>query len=175
MKAKLIISVLLVISSLSFIFKSNETASRVVSAATSASNNITNEFLIGLMNCGIAPNFTYLDSLGINLWHRYFISEEYDPINNRYYPVGWNYNDRLLTDSTYVTAIQTQLTTINSHDSMKTLMQRPKIEWLCHGQRSDYECENMSHIDTNVWFYSFQSPVVLNQDHNILPLSLIHI
>jgi hypothetical protein len=36
------------------------------------------------------------------------------------------------------------------------LLHRPKIEWLCYGQRSDYQCENIPSTDP-LWFYAFNS------------------
>lgn len=109
------------------------------------------------MNSGIAPTYTYIDSLGLNLWHMY-TSATHNSISDRFYPSGWNPDDTLFADSPYVQRVRDTLTRIYSHNNMRSLMQRPKVEWLCYGKRSDYECENMSHVDTNVWFYSFQSP-----------------
>src|SRR5690606_26690998 len=58
---------------------------------------------------------------------------------NGYWPEGKTYIDKM------------------AEKNMKMLMHRPKIEWLCYGQRSDYQAEKKDYVDPYLWFYSFQT------------------
>lgn len=117
-----------------------------------------NDFLLGAMNNSAEKTYEHInnpDEFGMNLWHKYTISS-YDPVNNRYYPLGWTDNDSLFTDySNYENEVKPIIKSNYDHN-MRTLMQRPKIEWLCFGQRSDYQCETEDYVDPYYWFYSFQ-------------------
>lgn len=120
--------------------------------------NITNTFLMGAMQDGKAPDYSHIaDELGLNLWHQYTVGE-FNSVDKKYYPLstGWSSNDHLFTDpSGYVSDVKAKLRSLTDVN-MRSLMQRPKIEWLCYGQRSDYQCEIISDTDDN-WFYSFQT------------------
>jgi hypothetical protein len=123
-----------------------------------APNTGMNGFVVGAFNTGYDNNFRYIsDTLGFNLWHIYNESESW---GGRVYPVGWTTigapADTLFADNQgpYIGQVQGILNNVNSHN-MQALMMRPKIEWLCFGQRSDYQCEDTNHIDTDLWFYAF--------------------
>ena len=123
-------------------------------------NNISDSFLMGSTQDGEDVNFKYISgTLGFNLWHRYCGDTL---IGGKHYPTGYVRNgapaDNLFADSSeYISQVQKLLDNIGSHH-MKVLMHRPKIEYLCYGQRSDYQCEPAP-LDTGMWFYSFN-------DHN---------
>ena len=154
---KLVITLILSITAFTF-FISSKPADEVskYAAPQMLSSNTGETFLIGMMGNGEDADFKYIDdTLGFNLWHIYPGSET---IGGKHYPTGWTANDKLFTEGgTYVTEVRTVLDNIEGHN-MKTLMERPKIEYLCYGQRSDYQCESMESLDDqNYWFYTFQS------------------
>jgi hypothetical protein len=132
-----------------------------------ANNNISTDFLIAAMDDGKDTAFTYLyDSLGLNLWHLYCGSTTGG--NNWHYPDGWTFcapNDHLLNPvGDYQSGILGELSKIGNHH-MQAFIHRPKIEYLCYGQRSDYQCEDTSEIlDHDLWFYTFQSPNHIGTD-----------
>ena len=156
MKAKIVIAILLGLSVLSFV-SDKKTAHNYIgeqAAFSLASLNQDTSFIIGAMDDGFDFNFQYFDELDFNLWHKYIGSEE---INNRHYPMGWTINgapdDKLFSDTdVYVPQVRGILNNLSSHN-LRSLMQRPKIEYLCYGQRSDYQCEPVTSGD--LWFYSF--------------------
>jgi hypothetical protein len=153
MKARLTISILLAILTIAFVFNEN------TKQTNPPQPTYGDEFMIGAFNSGLEPDFNYApDTLGFNLWHIY---NESDSWGGRTYPKGWwrigAPGDTLFADAgAYVRDVQTIMGRIKDHN-MTALMQRPKVEWLCYGQRSDYQCEPVSSGD--LWFYSFN-------DHN---------
>jgi len=164
MKTKLIISCLLFISLLSFTAtKSSKditiesTRSAAHSLARPPLGNTDTTFLIGALDDGWDLEFERLDELGFNVWHKYI------------YPnAGWIWNgapnDSLLTNiSVYGPQVNSVLDSISSHN-LKSIMNRPKIEMLTYGKRSDYQCEDIASGD--LWFYSFQSPNHTGRDTN---------
>jgi hypothetical protein len=155
-KTRLIISVILVLLTAAFILNTGNKVNKTVSPPVPVNNNISDDFLIGTLNDADGSHFDYLtDSLGFNLWHRYCDNKE---TGGKWYPAGWVHDgapgDTLFADSSvYISQVQGVLSNIEGHN-MKALMHRPKIEYLCYGQRSDYQCEPAP-IDTGMWFYSF--------------------
>jgi hypothetical protein len=149
MKTRILILTLFVLSILVYSYYSPPTMTSALQF------NNENEYLFGALSSGYDLSYVYLDSVGFNSWHLYGGSRLGD--NGRHYPDGWTHPDIAPGDSlfsnynAYVGQIQNVLTGVYSH-RMKALMMRPKIEWLCYGQRSDYQCENIS---GDLWFYSF--------------------
>ena len=131
------------------------------------SGNISTDFLIAAMNDGADHNFQYIsDSLGLNLWHWY--CGDSTGSNNRHYPDGWTFcapNDHLFNPvGDYQSGILSELSDIGSHN-MQAFIHRPKIDYLCYGQRSDYRCVDTLNLeDKDLWFYSFQSPGHIGSD-----------
>ncbi len=154
MKKRIIFSVLLGLLTAAFVLNSGTTAV----PPPAPNNNISDEFLIGALDNGWDVSYNYINStLGFNVWHKYC---DVETISGKNYPTGWIHNgaqgDLLFTDETYISQVQGVLDNINNHN-MKALMHRPKLEYLCYGQRSDYQCEDIPANDP-YWFYSFQSP-----------------
>jgi len=115
-----------------------------------------NEFLIGAMNTGKDQYLAHMDSLGFNLWHKY-ADTEYNDSMKRVIPKTSNRDKLHLPIDTYKVEINAQLQeAVSGSLNMKAVMTRPKLEWLCFGQRSDYQCEAISKADDNQWFYSFR-------------------
>ena len=123
-------------------------------------------FLLGAMNNQTDWNHDYISKpeyFGMNTWHMY-IGNEYDSVMGRLVPTGWDYYqghlDSLNADiSVYRSVVCDTYLKKNAEHNMISLMQRPKIEWLCYGQRSDYQCEVKDSINPYMWFYSFQDNV----------------
>lgn len=107
------------------------------------------EFLISVMHSGIDTNYVYYPQLGTNGWHKYTA-----PLN-----WGWpgipndNYNQPA---SAYRDAVIQRMDS-NKNRGFRSVMDRPKIEYLAFGQRSDYQCEDSNHLDHDLWFYSYKN------------------
>lgn len=135
--------------------------------------NITDSFLVGAVQNGKAPNYlNIVGVLGLNLWHQYTETEPINPMLDVSYPrfapvaSGWSSREHIYTTPSgpaYIDDVRNKLIEIQNNN-MWSLMQRPKIEWLCYGQRSDYQCEELIHVPFDNWFYSFQSPNYKGQD-----------
>ena len=129
-----------------------------ISTVSHPNNNISPVFLIGGIDLGWEPNYNAYQDLGFNVWHKYNNDAVPKP-GNIFEVHGWtNYisvwND-LSTEplSTYQSGIESILED-NRDNVLYTIAQRPKIEMLCYGQRSDYQCEAVPSTD-DYWFYSF--------------------
>jgi hypothetical protein len=135
----------------------NETTEKINNSGNLYPN--TPLFLVGAAGDYKDIYFNYVDSpLGFTLWHNYVPNTF---INKRHYPDGWTFvtqNDKLFSSiNEYQSDISSCLQNIGSHN-MKAWMQRPKIEYLVYGQRSDYRCVDTTYVDKDLWFYTFQSP-----------------
>jgi hypothetical protein len=159
MNTKILASILLGILTFAFIYinpSSRMSEISLTSPPPPVNNNISDSFLIGCMDNGQDAGFNYIiDTLGFNLWHKYCGDTG---IGGKRYPTGWVRNgapgDNLFAGyNDYVSQVQGVLNNVENHN-MKALMSRPKIDYLCYGQRSDYQCEEIPQND-NYWFYSF--------------------
>jgi len=168
-RLRLIIAVLLGFLTLAFAYRNSFHFTEDASAEeniiklsayppTPVNNNISTDFLIGAMTDGWQtdgqPNgYSKLrDTLGFNLWHRYISG---GMSNGQFYLHGWTASDEYDAPiNNYRTEIQNILGS-NENNGMLTLMERPKIERLAFGQRSDYQCE-ATNIDPMLWFYSYK-------------------
>jgi len=161
MKTKIFISLFLLISVTSFIlYRPSERTNSASITSETTSGNSDGRFLIGAVNSSFddSSNYVHYDSLGLDLWHTYTGTSDIDPVTNQRYPfTNMAMNDKLLAPvDLYKADIQTKINSIYSHNESRLMLMRPKIEWLCYGQRSDYQCED-SLMETALWFYSFQS------------------
>jgi len=161
MKTKIFISLFLLISVTSFIlYRPSERTNTADVSTETISGNSDGRFLIGAVNSSFddSSNYVHYDSLGLDLWHTYTGTSDIDPVTNQRYPfTNMAMNDKLLAPvDSYKADIQTKINSIYSHNESRLMLMRPKIEWLCYGQRSDYQCED-SLRETALWFYSFQS------------------
>jgi len=43
----------------------------------------------------------------------------------------------------------------NKNHGLRSIMDRPKIEYLVFGQKSEYQCEDVSKVDPNFWYYTY--------------------
>ena len=117
----------------------------------------TTSFMLGAMHNHADYNHTYIDdTFKMNLWHLYTGNQ--DTVS--YKPMGWAASDSLFSDySNYHSDIEVFLRKFAGQENpsvyMKMLMMRPKIEYLCYGQRSEYQCEPVASGDY-YWFYAFQ-------------------
>lgn len=119
-----------------------------------------NNFTMGVMNDepnNYGNNYQDVKQMELNLSHGYLGSDTDG--NGRHYPKGRIANDGVLNDvNDYKSGVTTIMNNVASstNGGRKMMMQRPKIEWLCYGQSSTYQCEETLHgQDTAVWFYSF--------------------
>lgn len=124
------------------------------SNAMHPSTTSTDEFLIGAFNSGAYNDLNVVGDLGFNIWHKY--TWYVDTILPGRIAPGLSRLDYLTAPiGSYKGEVISTLNDAASHN-MKALMLRPKLEWLCAGQRSDYQCEPISKADDNEWFYAFR-------------------
>lgn len=147
MKTKLLISLVLFLTLAAFIFKTpseNVNNNLIVSPPVS----VDKEFLITVMNSQIDHNYQYFPQLGANAWHSYAspFGGWYGIPNDRYDVSGTVYGPYL------VDKINLNRTTYG----FRTIMDRPKTEYLIWGQRSDYQCEDISE-GQDYWFYAYNT------------------
>jgi hypothetical protein len=124
------------------------------------------KFYIGAMHDGIDCKFNYtnLKTLGFNLLHLYALGNEFDEVNVKYYPkMFWGECGNIQNDilkvpvNNFADDIGRILNEMNREiPGMRIVMMRPVIEYLCRGQRSDYQCEQVPATD-ELWFYAFNN------------------
>ena len=124
------------------------------------------KFYIGAVQDGIDCKFNYsnLKSLGFNILHLYALGNEFDEAKGKYYPaMFWGECGNIQNDKMKVPAenfaddIGRILNNMNREiPGMRVVMMRPVIEYLCRGQRSDYQCEQVLASD-EMWFYAFNN------------------
>ncbi len=120
-------------------------------------------FIIGALESGADWSFTRLtDSLGTNLWHRY--PDGYAGWITSHH--NWVRYDSLNADYSIYGQRVKQVIEGNRDSGMYTLMNRGKIQHLCFGQRSDYQCEKQSMADPDYWFYTYANRDSQTQDSN---------
>jgi len=160
-RLRLILSFLLGLLTFSFYFDFSAGNSTVNAPAVIINGNLEDRFLLGAMNTisDHGNNYVHYDSLGFNLWHAYIGSVV--GADNRIYPLGimnFSESDSLFSPvSAYADSFRIKISEVYQHSNSRMVLHRPKIEWLCYGQRSDYQCEAVSSSDP-LWFYSFLSP-----------------
>jgi hypothetical protein len=148
-KTRLTISILLAILTIAFVFREN------TKQTNPPQPNDLDSFIVGAFNSGLdISKWNVSDVLGFNLWHVY---NESDTAGGKSYPNGWwrigAPGDSLFAPiGNYAVDVKKILDSAGGHN-MKALMMRPKVEYLCYGQRSDYQCEPVTGGD--LWFYSF--------------------
>lgn len=162
-KTKLTISILLCLAAFAFVFE-KETANRTSPSAPPAQGNITNQYIVGVMDCALDLSYSHISDLGLNLWHRYNHVDKLNDAETR----GWDWYspnrvDNLNNTLNTYSGVVTSRFEANLNNGLRTLMERPKIYLLAYGQRSDYQCES-SHINEDLWFYAFNSHSPGNDD-----------
>lgn len=162
MKTKLNISLLMLLGVMVYFFSANSMPEKNIRKSAGSGQHISSngggKFIIGAFDTGKDVNLSHMNELGFNLWHRY---------------TQYAYNPSVGRDAPYLSATDNLMADINDYKgdvhadldkaegkNMSGLLMRPKIEWLCLGQRSDYQCEPIAKSDTTQWFYSFR-------DHNV--------
>ncbi len=103
-------------------------------------------FIIGAMNCGENIDYTYIDSLYINVWHKY--------TNDRDSWIGIDEDKVWNNISDYSGKISERINE-NIKRGYLTFYDRPKIHHLAYGQRSKYQFEKLDSNDVYPWFYSY--------------------
>ncbi len=161
MKKKLIIfSSILILMSVLFIsgFTPENAGSNSSAARRLFTSPTTNGFLIGALHSywDMFPvNRGNYDAAGLNISHSYtdVDSNQIPGDLTRHTPISHVTGEHLF-DPVNVSGITAAIQTINSHNQSRFFWQRPKIEWLCYGQSSVYQAEQVSPDDDH-WFYSF--------------------
>ncbi|MBZ0201975.1 MAG: hypothetical protein K8I03_03055 [Ignavibacteria bacterium] len=174
-RLRLTISVILGIMTIAFAFRNYtpSTQQNITASGFSSQNsirmfpppegNISNEYLLGAMDCAHDLTYNNLSDLGLNVWHKYAGVDRYNDANSS----GWDWYAQNPVDNLYNTyntysGVVTGRLGINLQNNMRTLMQRPKIDQLAFGQRSDYQCE-ATNLNPDLWFYAFNNHDVTGQ------------
>ncbi|MBK7445554.1 MAG: hypothetical protein IPN57_06195 [Ignavibacteria bacterium] len=161
MKNKILISVFLVSICIFYSFRdmlnSNEN-----NAVNSPVLYQQDSFIIGAMHNSRDANYNYLrDTLNFNFWHTYTAPNQESEV------FGWpelNSNLPLTNDwlenpvSNYSSDIRERMA-LNNTKNLRTLIDRPKFQYLAFGQRSDYQCEKADKADPDYWFYTYYNSV----------------
>jgi tetratricopeptide (TPR) repeat protein len=121
------------------------------------------KFYTGILDNGLEHNYNNFSGLNLNLWCHY--NNWWDPnpnlhgVDNGW--TDWEPNDFLLANlSQYSNTISGILST-NSGKNLRTIMDRVKIDRLCYGQRSEYQCE-VNNLNPYYNFYAWA-----NHDSNV--------
>ncbi|MBK6878967.1 MAG: hypothetical protein IPG99_21650 [Ignavibacteria bacterium] len=156
MKRKNLIAAVLISISLIYSFSRIESGRNKVSV-NPGSVLVQDSFLLGAMHDYLDSTYVYLsDTLGFNIWHKYTIPKGWG------WPVMYNNSLTLPADQLdtpvyrYSADIRARLDT-NISNGLLTLMDRPKFQYLAFGQRSDYQCEDISKVDPDYWFYTYHN------------------
>ena len=164
MKPRILFSLILVFAVLFYLFGGNFASFKESSAEKSmllppSPGGSLDKFLYGAHQSyqDRVNNYANYDELGFNLWHSY-VAMDSGVIANRHTPRGdLSSNDRLLNNvSEYADSLRQYIDILYLHNGSRLLWHRPKIEWLCYGQRSDYQCER-DHLFGDSEFYSFRT------------------
>jgi len=122
-------------------------------------------FIMGVMNdepFDHGNNYQQAAKMELNLSHGYLLHSTTNMSGPwaRQYPRGRFVKDSLMADvSLYQSDVTGMMNAVYNADTSlkrKIMMQRPKIEYLCYGQSSTYQCEYVPESDP-LWFYSFNN------------------
>lgn len=147
MKTKIIYSIFLLISLL-FLFDSFSILKvnrGNLSLSVTQQENIAGKFMITAMNSGYdntSDAYARLsDTFKVNSWHKYG---------------SWFSGD--VVDGDPGVIANGVISRLNRNDlrDIRTVFQRPVTTYAAYGQRSDYQCENISH-GADYWFYGYNS------------------
>jgi hypothetical protein len=163
MRTKLLISLLIImVITVSQIIKPDNNLSRTNENGSINSATDTLPFFVGAYCDSWEKNKSILvDTLSFNFWHTFLgnrkTKDSYDTSKRYYTPYGWSYEDSLYyPDNVDINPFVKTVLDVNGAE-LKTLMSRPKIEWLFFAQRSDYQCEEVSALENRSynWFYTY--------------------
>ena len=94
------------------------------------------QFIVGAFENGYAVNRKLLkDSLHFNMWHQYVTID-----------TGWNRSasDNYLAPTSQYSDLVNGILQNNKDSLLRTLMDRPTIQYIIGGQRCDYQCEKVA-------------------------------
>ncbi len=144
MKTKLFFTALLLIAVI-FGFKNPSEESKNISDQLPKDN----EFLITAMHAGqVDPDYIYFPEVGANAWHKYTGPDWGWP--------GISNDNYLIPTADYRNAVIQRIDN-NMNYGFRSIMDRPKIEYLAFGQKSEYQCEDVSRVDPDLWFYTYKT------------------
>ena len=141
MKAKLNITVILLVFSTGFVFLNNHKYNPPLPITD-------NQFILGAMNMGL--NGSNYDALKLNAWHSYTSPTQGWP--------GITGDNYLENASVYGPKVIEYINTNRNTYGQRTIMDRPKTEYLALGQRSEYQCETEDYLaNDDYWFYTYNT------------------
>lgn len=150
MKTKISYSIFLLIS-LVFLFDSFSILKvnrENLSLSVTQQENIAGKFMITAMNGGYdsTPDaYARLsDTFKVNSWHKYG---------------SWFSGDVVDGDPVVIANGVTGRLSQNDSRDIRTVFQRPVTTFAAYGQRSDYQCENISY-GADYWFYGYNNSVI---------------
>ncbi len=151
MKAKIVISPGIILLSLLFFYNSIKAINNA--EGSSQVFNPGNKFLIAAMHSGFHPTDPFeeefssyallRDTLRFNGWHRYG---------------SWFNNDTIFGDLSTIEQGITNTLSHNDQHELRTIFDRPITRYLSYGQRSDYQCEQLSEGD-DYYFHAYDNSI----------------
>jgi len=158
MKTKIIYSIVLLFLTVAFISKIPTAEEKSISNTQLQPGSAIpdNEFIIGAMHNALDSNYSHIkNTFHMNTYHKYtgpywgwFIPNSLTP----------DPDDKWNGDSSTISNIVSNRINLNNTQSLRTIMDRPIIQYLTFGQRSDYQCEKISE-GNYYWFYSYNNSV----------------
>ncbi|MGV8018507.1 MAG: T9SS type A sorting domain-containing protein [Ignavibacteria bacterium] len=161
MKVKIVLAIILWIGIVIFFTDAtdgNNSVSGYISQNTQNGNKL---FLLGSVGNGPYNDYNGYAEANLNLWHQYSSYYKNPPGSNYLYPSGWNSLDLISNDiRVYQQSIIDKMD-LNASYNLYSYLMRPKIDYLCYGQHSVYECERGCDESVNMsedeWFYSYNT------------------
>ena len=161
MKSKIFISVFLVSICIFYSFKDMAYLNDKRSIVNTSSYQ-QDSFIIGAMHNSRDANYAYLrDTMNFNIWHTYTAPNLESKVfgwpglySNLPLPNDWLENPVI----NYSSDIKERMA-LNNTKNLRTLIDRPKFQYLAFGQRSDYQCEKADSVDPDYWFYTYYNSV----------------
>ncbi len=107
-----------------------------------------NEFIIGATDVGRDTSDQYFGQLNMNSWHVYTsLTEGWPGIS------GDTFDE---PPGTYSNQVIARINDNRISHGMRSILDRPKIQYLGLGQRSEYQCESEGYLaDQDYWFYTY--------------------
>jgi hypothetical protein len=161
MKTKTLISLTLLVLVCGFVFIRPTAENTNISPPLSPPEGFKDKFYIGIMDIGNVTSgySSQYDNMDLNLWHKYPMHST--GIDNGW--TNWVAGDVLTASySQYGDQIKSQVLAWAHGKNMRVLMDRVKLDYLCYGQRSDYQCESedcyrQNHPYPDRWFYTYNN------------------
>jgi hypothetical protein len=136
----------------------------ILTAYTNSQNaqyGFYDKYYTGILDNGRQHDYDIFSASNLNVWMHYVNWWDNSPnlhgIHNGW--TDWTTNDyRDANISQYGSEIRSVLSQNTSH-LYRTIGERPKIDWLCYGQRAEYQAEHTALCENYYDFYSYENSI----------------